>query len=223
VTNNRIGHAFRDPELLQRALTHRSAGSRNNERLEFLGDALVNLIVAEVLFERWPRADEGELTRARAALVREPALAGVARSLQLGDRLELGPGELKSGGFRRDSILADAFEALVAAIYLDAGFATAKTQVLEWFDPLLCELPKGGPEKDPKTRLQEWLQARQLPLPEYRLVSSEGEDHDKTFHVLGVLANPAMEDTATGSSRRQAEQAAAQLLLNRLHSSNERC
>jgi ribonuclease-3 len=222
VTTKRIGHAFGDTELLQRALTHRSAGSRNNERLEFLGDALVNLIVAEALYQRWPRADEGDLTRARAALVREASLAGLARSLELGDLLELGPGELKSGGFRRDSILADAFEALVAAVYLDAGFEAVRERVLSWYGPMLAELPKGGAEKDPKTRLQEWLQARQLPLPEYRLVSSDGEDHDKTFHVLCALGAPAVERTAQGSSRRQAEQAAALLVLNNLEATHER-
>lgn len=219
---DRIGHAFRDPELLQRALTHRSAGSRNNERLEFLGDALVNLVVAEALFQRWPRADEGELTRARAALVREASLANLARQLELGDRLELGPGELKSGGFRRDSILADAFEAIVAAIYLDAGFEACRDRVLSWFETLLHELPRGGPQKDAKTRLQEWLQARQLPLPEYRLVASRGEDHDKVFEIECVLGQPPLQQTAEGGSRRQAEQAAALLILQQLESSHER-
>ena len=219
---DRIGHVFGDPELLQRALTHRSAGSRNNERLEFLGDALVNMIVAEALFQRWPRADEGELTRARAALVREASLAGLARELELGDRLELGPGELKSGGFRRDSILADAFEAIVAAIYLDAGFEACRARVLAWFETLLTDLPRGGPEKDPKTRLQEWLQARQFPLPEYRLVDTTGEDHDKVFRVECFLTAPAAQQTAQGSSRRQAEQAAASLILQQLDRPNER-
>jgi ribonuclease-3 len=174
VRTDRIGHAFRDPELLQRALTHRSAGSRNNERLEFLGDALVNLVVAEALFQRWPRADEGELTRARAALVREASLANLARQLELGD------------------------------------------------EPLLLELPRGGPQKDAKTRLQEWLQARQLPLPEYRLVASRGEDHDKVFEIECVLGQPPLQQTAEGGSRRQAEQAAALLILQQLESSHER-
>lgn len=219
---DRIGHAFNDPELLRRALTHRSAGSRNNERLEFLGDALVNLIVAEALFRRWSRADEGELTRARAALVRETSLAVIARTLELGDRLELGPGELKSGGFRRDSILADALEAVVGAIYLDVGFDACRARVLPWFETQLADLPNGGTAKDAKTRLQEWLQARQFPLPDYQLVAAEGEDHDKTFHVACVLSSPSMEQTGQGSSRRQAEQSAAQLLLDQLEDSNER-
>jgi ribonuclease III len=217
--SDRFDHEFRDPELLRRALTHRSAGARNNERLEFLGDALVNLIVAEALYERFPRADEGELTRARAALVRESALAGIARSLNLGDRLELGPGELKSGGFRRDSILADALEALVGAVYLDAGFDACRAAALPWFEPQLVSLPKGGTEKDPKTRLQEWLQARQAPLPEYRLLAADGEDHDKTFRVLCVLTTPVLEQEGAGSSRRQAEQAAALNILSRIDTS----
>lgn len=218
---DRIAHAFRDPDLLRRALTHRSAGSRNNERLEFLGDALVNLIVADALFRRFPRADEGELTRARAALVREASLASIARDLQLGDRLELGPGELKSGGFRRDSILADAFEAIVAAIYLDAGFDACCARVLPWFEAQLQSLPQGGTAKDAKTRLQEWLQARQFPLPEYRLVAAEGDDHEKTFHVLCVLESPAMEQAGQGSSRRQAEQSAAQQMLTALEPAHD--
>jgi ribonuclease-3 len=222
VATDRIGHRFADPELLRRALTHRSAGSRNNERLEFLGDALVNLIVAEALYARFPRADEGELTRARAALVREGSLAGLARQLELGDRLELGPGELKSGGFRRDSILADALEAVVGAIYLDAGFDACRALVLPWFEPHLASLPSGGTAKDAKTRLQEWLQARQLPLPEYRLLAAEGDDHDKTFHVLCALGTPATEQAGQGSSRRAAEQAAAQAVLEHLEGHHER-
>ena len=216
MSTDRLGHRFDDPDLLRRALTHRSAGSKNNERLEFLGDSLVNLIVAEALFVRWPRCDEGELTRARAALVREAALAEIARSLQLGDRLELGPGELKSGGFRRDSILADALEAVVGAIYLDAGFERCRDVVLPWFEPLIAALPVGKTAKDAKTRLQEWLQARQQALPEYRLVSAEGEDHDKTFNVVCVMEEAGVETPGTGPSRRQAEQAAAQAALDLL-------
>lgn len=210
---DRIGHRFADPELRRRALTHRSAGARNNERLEFLGDALVNLIVAEALFSRWPHADEGALTRARAQLVREESLAQVARSLALGDLLELGPGELKSGGFRRDSILADAVEAVIGAIYLDAGFEICRAAVLRWFEPQLVSLPEGVPEKDPKTRLQEWLQARALALPEYRLLRAEGDDHEKIFHVACITSEPPCEQVGDGSSRRQAEQRAALAVL----------
>ncbi len=216
MVTDRIGHVFADASLRQRALTHRSAGARNNERLEFLGDGLVNMIVAEALYLRHPTADEGWLTRARAQLVREASLAGIARELKLGDQLLLGPGELKSGGYRRDSILADALEALIGAIHLDAGFDTCRTVVLGWFAGRLDTLGAGGTEKDAKTRLQEWLQARALPLPEYVLVDTRGDEHDKTFDVLCRLASPALESIACGSSRRQAEQSAAAHILGRL-------
>src|SRR5688500_10538669 len=187
-----IGHRFARPELLQQALTHRSAGAPHNERLEFLGDALVNLIVAETLYEHWPQADEGALTRARAELVRESALAPIARTLELGSRLTLGPGEMKSGGHRRDSTLADALEAVVAAIYLDAGFEACRAAVLPWFAASMEALPATGrPEKDPKTRLQEWLQGRQKALPQYELVSESGDDHAKHFRVRCNVADPA--------------------------------
>lgn len=211
---DRIGHPFIDPALLAQALTHRSAGAPHNERLEFLGDALVNLFAAEALYTRWPQADEGALTRARAELVRESALAPIGRELQLGERLTLGPGEMKSGGHRRDSILADAVEAVVAAIYLDAGFEVCRQVVLPWFAAAMDALPpphKVG--KDPKTRLQEWLQGRQKPLPVYELVAETGEDHAKTFRVSCTLAQPALVSEGEGSSRRSAEQAAAEAAL----------
>ncbi len=213
---DRIGHVFSDPALRKRALTHRSASGRNNERLEFLGDGLVNVIVAEALYLRHPTADEGWLTRARAQLVCEASLAGIARELALGEQLELGPGELKSGGFRRDSILADALEALIGAIHLDAGFATCRKTVLGWFSSRFDSLTASGTEKDAKTRLQEWLQARALPLPEYVLLDARGEEHDKVFEVLCRLATPALETVAEGSSRRQAEQGAAARMLERI-------
>lgn len=213
---DRIGHHFADPALRQRALTHRSASGRNNERLEFLGDGLVNVIVAEALYLRHPAADEGWLTRARAQLVREATLAGIARELQLGEQLELGPGELKSGGYRRDSILADALEALIGAIHLDAGFETCRRIVLGWFASRLESLTATGTEKDAKTRLQEWLQGRALPLPEYVLVDTRGEEHDKVFDVLCRIASPQIEAVADGSSRRQAEQRAAVRVLEQL-------
>lgn len=211
------GHGFHDPGLLQQALTHRSAGSPHNERLEFLGDALVNQIVAESLYLAWPRADEGALTRARAELVRESALAGIARELKLGEHLVLGPGEMKTGGHRRDSILADAVEALVAAIHLDAGFETCKRVVLAWFAPLMAALPpphKVG--KDPKTRLQEWLQARQRNLPLYALVEEAGDDHARIFRVSCTLTEPALLTMGEGSSRRAAEQQAAEAALQEI-------
>lgn len=216
---DRIGHAFNDPGLLQQALTHRSAGTPNNERLEFLGDSIVNMMVAQALYQRWPKADEGALTRARAELVREGALAVIARSLELGDRLTLGPGEMKSGGHRRDSILADALEAVVAAIYLDAGFAACQAVVLPWFAASMEALPATGrPEKDPKTRLQEWLQARQKALPQYELVSESGDDHAKTFRVRCGVTEPAVSTEGEGASRRLAEQQAAAAALEQLDS-----
>ena len=211
---DRIAHQFAQPGLLAQALTHRSAGAPHNERLEFLGDALVNLFAAEALYARWPRADEGALTRARAELVRESALAPIGRALQLGERLTLGPGEMKSGGHRRDSILADAVEAVVAAIYLDAGFETCRDVVLPWFEAAMEALPpphKVG--KDAKTRLQEWLQGRQTPLPVYELVAETGEDHAKTFRVRCTLVQPVLVSEGEGSSRRSAEQAAAEAVL----------
>jgi ribonuclease III len=211
--NDGFGHRFGDAELLRQALRHRSAGAPHNERMEFLGDALVNLIVAEALHERWPKADEGALTRARAALVRESALAEIARGLELGAALELGPGELKTGGHRRDSILADALEAVVAAIHLDAGFETCKRVVLAWFEPSLAALAVGKVEKDPKTRLQEWLQARQLERPDYQLLESRGDEHERQFVVRCRLSEPAASAEGEGASMRSAEQAAAAAVL----------
>ena len=211
------GHAFADGSLLVQALRHRSAGSPHNERLEFLGDALLNLIVAEQLYLRWPKADEGAMTRARAELVRESALAGVARALDLGPRLILGPGEMKTGGHRRDSILADAVEALIAALYLDGGFDACRNTVLPWFEPLLSALPPlNQVGKDAKTRLQEWLQARQLPLPVYALLEESGDEHDKRFRVGCTLVDPPVASDGSGSSRRAAEQSAAEAALAQL-------
>jgi ribonuclease-3 len=214
---DRLGHRFASAQLLAQALTHRSAGVPHNERLEFLGDALVNLFVAEALYARWPRADEGALTRARAELVRESALAAIARELDLGPRLTLGPGEMKSGGHRRDSILADALEAVVAAIHLDSDFAHCREVVLPWFEPALAALPppnKVG--KDAKTRLRVGLHARQRALPVYELVSESGDDHAKVFRVACTLAEPAARAEGEGSSRRAAEQVAAEEVLGML-------
>lgn len=209
-----LDHRFIRQDLLTQALTHRSAGAPHNERLEFLGDALVNLIIAEALYQHWPQADEGALTRARAELVRESALAPIARQLELGAKLILGPGEMKSGGHRRDSILADALEAVVAAIYLDAGFETCRAVVLPWFQTAMAVLPpphKVG--KDAKTRLQEWLQGKQKPLPVYALLSESGEDHAKTFLISCTLQQPPLVTEGAGGSRRAAEQVAAEAAL----------
>lgn len=207
-----LGYSFTDEDLLRLALTHRSAGRPNNERLEFLGDALVNLVVAEMLFDARPRADEGELSRLRSQLVSEPALAERARELKLGDELRLGSGELKSGGFRRDSILADAFEALVAAIYRDGGYAACCTWLHEMFAAALANV--GPSQKDPKTRLQEWLQGHGLPLPQYELLAEHGEEHARRFEVACVIEQPhAARFEGGGGSRRGAEQEAADAAL----------
>lgn len=211
------GHVFRDPNLLARALTHRSAAPQHNERLEFLGDALLGAVVADALYARWPKAAEGELTRARAELVRESSLAALARRLELGARLVLGPGEMKSGGHRRDSILADALEAVVGAIYLDAGFETCRDIVLPWFADAIDALPPPHRlGKDAKTRLQEWLQARQRPLPVYTLLSESGEDHAKIFRAECLLADPPLRGEGEAASRRAAEQLAAEAVLDAL-------
>lgn len=210
------GHRFNDQGLLLQALTHRSAGAPHNERLEFLGDALLGLVAAEALYQRWPRADEGAMTRARAELVRESTLARIARRLDLGPRLVLGPGEMKSGGHRRDSILSDALEAVIAAIYLDAGLDACRAVVMDWLAPELDALVVGKVGKDPKTRLQEWLQGRQHPLPTYELLGESGSEHDKTFHVRCSTAQPTATAEGEGGSRRAAEQQAAEKVLAQL-------
>jgi ribonuclease III len=210
----RFPHEFRNPALVEQALTHRSAGKPNNERLEFLGDSLVGVLVAELLFELHARADEGDLTRMRAQLVNGAALAEVARSLSLGDALRLGPGELKSGGHRRESILADAFEALVAAVYLDAGWDACRACVRLLFAERAAQLR--APEKDAKTRLQELLQARGMPLPIYELVASTGDDHAKVFDVACVLERPPLRVDGRASNRRAAEQIAANSALEQI-------
>jgi ribonuclease-3 len=210
-----LNYRFRDPTLARLALTHRSIGKPNNERLEFLGDALLGAIIAEMLYEAHPKASEGELSRLRAQLVNGQALAVVARELELGEGLQLGPGELKSGGFRRESILADAFEATIAAIYLDGGFDACRDAVRGLFAERIAALRRSS--KDAKTRLQEWLQAKGLPLPHYELVASHGEDHAKTFDVSCAITEPmAFVAEAHGGYRRAAEQDAAELVLSQL-------
>lgn len=210
-----FNYRFRDPALAQLALTHRSMGKPNNERLEFLGDALLGAIIAEMLFEVHPKASEGELSRLRAQLVSGQALAVVARDLDIGDELKLGTGELKTGGFRRDSILADAFEALVAAVYMDGGFDACRDTVRGLFGERIAALRRSS--KDAKTRLQEWLQAGGWPLPLYDLVASHGEDHAKTFDIRCAVSEPLpLIAETTGASRRAAEQDAAEIVLNQL-------
>ncbi|MGD9000419.1 MAG: ribonuclease III [Granulosicoccaceae bacterium] len=210
-----LHYTFTDSSLLQEALTHRSAGSRNNERLEFLGDAILGMLVAEELYKRFPDASEGEMSRMRASLVRGDVLAEIAQSLELGEHLKLGPGELKSGGFRRASILADALEAILGAIYLDSQLASCRDFVAHHFASRIAAISPDEVLKDPKTRLQEYLQARQIPLPEYDVVAVEGEAHKQRFTVeCRVEGLQAV--TASASSRRKAEQAAAASILEEL-------
>jgi ribonuclease-3 len=208
------------PQALRLALTHRSAGRENNERLEFLGDAALGLIIAEALWQRFPTADEGELSRRRASLVNRDSLARVARGLKLGDYLHLGPGELRTGGHARDSILADALEAIIGAVYSDLGFEAARSMVLRLFAGRLEQHPSSAALKDPKTRLQEWLQARRRPVPEYAVTEVTGAAHDQQFKVLCRLIDDGVEVLGEGSSRRRAEQAAAESLLQRLLTSS---
>ncbi|HMM47883.1 MAG TPA: ribonuclease III [Thiobacillaceae bacterium] len=204
-----LGYTFARADLLTQALTHRSYGAVNNERLEFLGDSVLNCSVARALYDAFPDLPEGSLSRLRANLVRQETLAGVAADLRLGDSLRLGEGELKSGGFRRPSILADALESLFGAIFLDAGFETAQRVVRGLFDPLIAKIDPRASGKDPKTQLQEILQARRLPLPEYRLLDTHGEAHDQSFVVECALTRPALSTRGVGKSRRAAEQEAA--------------
>jgi ribonuclease-3 len=210
-----LDYRFRDPSLVELALTHRSVGRPNNERLEFLGDAFLGAVVAEMLYEAHPHASEGELSRLRAQLVNGQALAMIARELELGDRLRLGPGELKSGGFRRESILADAFEAMIAAVYLDGGFEACRDVIRRLFAERVAALPRSS--KDAKTRLQEFLQAGGWPLPRYVLIASHGDDHAKQFDVRCTVDEPQpCEAEASGSSRRAAEQEAAEAVFAQL-------
>ncbi|MBW8369827.1 MAG: ribonuclease III [Thiobacillus sp.] len=211
-----LGYTFSRPDLLTQALTHRSYGATNNERLEFLGDSVLNCSVARALYDAFPDLPEGSLSRLRANLVRQETLAEIAATLQLGDSLRLGEGELKSGGFRRPSILADALESLFGAVFLDAGFDAAQRVVRGLFDPLVAKIDPRASGKDAKTQLQELLQSRRLPLPEYHLVDTEGEAHDQSFIVECVLTKPAINTRGVGKSRRAAEQEAARLACEQL-------
>jgi ribonuclease-3 len=205
-----------DLALFETALTHRSAEAPNNERLEFLGDAVLGMITAQYLFERFPEADEGALSRLRARLVSGDSLARLAAGIGLGEQLVLGQGELKTGGFRRESILADALEALCGALYLDGGLAAAHAAVLHLLAPALQSLTLPAELKDPKTRLQELLQARGLPLPRYSVDSVAGELHAQVFRVTCEVEPLAARATAAGSSRRRAEQGAAERVLEQI-------
>ncbi|HZZ93613.1 MAG TPA: ribonuclease III [Usitatibacter sp.] len=212
----RLGHAFADPGLAAQALTHRSFGTPHNERLEFLGDSLLNCAVATILYERFPKLPEGDLSRLRAGLVNQSSLSEVAGTLGLGERLRLGEGELKSGGFRRPSILADALEALLGAVFLDAGFDAVRKCVETLLEEKLRKAQDAPVNKDPKTELQEHLQGRKLQLPRYAVMKTEGEAHDQTFTVDCVVDDLGLKATGQGASRRTAEQAAAQGVLAQL-------
>jgi ribonuclease-3 len=212
----RLGYSFRDPGLLEAALTHRSASSTNYERLEFLGDSVLNFAVALLAFRSFPEAPEGDLSRYRAALVSSPSLATIGGELELGEQLRLGSGELKSGGFRRDSILADSLEAILGAIYLDGGIDAARDVIERLLGARLRELPAAETLKDPKTRLQEELQSRGLALPKYALEEVGGEPHEQWFVASCEAPDLARRATGRGSSRRRAEQEAAQRVLESL-------
>ncbi len=211
-----IGHAFLRPELLDQALTHRSFAAVHNERLEFLGDGVLNCVIAAELFERFPTLAEGELSRLRASLVRQEALHQLAQGVALGAELRLGEGELKSGGFERPSILADALEAVIGAIFLDGGFGAARAAILRWYGPLVAGLDPVSPGKDPKTLLQELLQGRRLALPQYVVVSTSGAAHNQSFEVECRIPGLAVRVAGRGPSRRSAEQEAALRALEQI-------
>ncbi|MEY3651022.1 MAG: RNase [Pseudomonadota bacterium] len=206
-----IGHDFSNKALLTQALTHRSFGSTNNERLEFLGDGVLNFIIASQLYLKFPKLDEGDLSRLRAHLVKEPTLGELALTLNIGDALKLGEGELKSGGWRRPSVLADALEAMIGAVFLDAGFAAAESVVIKLFTPLIEKIDPKAIGKDPKSLLQEYLQSKKIDVPSYEVLAIEGEAHCQTFRVECRVAKFNIVTQGEGTSRRAAEQQAAEL------------
>ena len=212
----RIGYTFARPDLLAQALTHRSHGASHNERLEFLGDGVLNCVIAAELYERFGELNEGDLSRLRANLVRQEPLRRLAQDVGLGERLRLGEGEVRSGGSARPSILADAFEALIGAVFLDGGFEVARAVIRRLYAPMLAELDPANPGKDPKTLLQELLQARRLPLPQYSVVATQGAAHEQRFEVECVIADLSLRTKGNGSSRRIAEQEAARRAFEQL-------
>lgn len=212
-----LNYRFSDPQLLELALTHRSANSSNNERLEYLGDAILGFIVAEALFLKLGDVSEGVLTRKRAALVKKETLAELARKLELGQFIQLGSGERKTGGWRRDSILSNTLEAIIGAIYLDSDFDRCKKFIVELYDVLLSSPDPEDSSKDSKTELQEYLQSKKLPLPSYTVVAEEGEAHKRVFQVECVIAVLDKPILATGKSKRIAEQQAARFALKQIY------
>jgi ribonuclease-3 len=211
-----LGYSFRQDGLLRQALTHRSYGSQHNERLEFLGDSVLNCTIARALYDTFPSFPEGTLSRMRANLVKQETLAEIAVRLKLGEYLLLGEGELKSGGFRRPSILADTLESIFGAVFLDAGFEAAQAVVLRLFEPVIAGIDPNVSGKDAKTQLQEWLQGRRHPLPDYQLAGTRGEAHDQVFVVACHIPALGITTRGEGRSRRAAEQEAAQAVLNQV-------
>jgi ribonuclease III len=214
------GYTFQNTELLETALTHRSTGKNNNERLEFLGDSILGFVITEKLYQLFPNEPEGVLTRLRANLVNKETLAGLARQLDLGAAVKLGPGERKSGGWRRDSILSNTLESVIGAIYLDAGMTASKQFILSLYQELLANLDADNIGKDPKTVLQEILQAKKLPVPLYQIIDEQGDAHQKTFTVVCTIEDLGYRATAKGKSKRGAEQAAASLVLKEMTNKN---
>lgn len=212
----KLGYTFKLQALLLQALTHRSANNKHNERLEFLGDSILSFVIANELYHRFPQVDEGDMSRMRATLVRGNTLSEIAREFELGECLFLGPGELKSGGFRRDSILADAVEALIGGIFLDSDIKTIERLILAWYQSRLAEISPGDKQKDPKTRLQEYLQGHHLPLPSYLVVQVRGEAHDQEFTIHCQVTGLEEPVVGIGSSRRKAEQIAAEKAMQQL-------
>ena len=219
--SKKIGYSFNKPELLIQALTHRSAKGQHNERLEFLGDSILGFVIAEALFEKFPKHDEGDLTRMRSSLVKGVTLAEIGRDFNLGEHLILGPGELKSGGHRRESILEDAIEAIIGAVYLDSDICRCKQLILTWFAERLNAIKPGNEQKDPKTRLQEYLQGRKISLPIYDVIDTSGQSHNQQFTVRCITEVVDTEVIAKGTSRRKAEQSAAQQVLALLDEINQ--
>ncbi|MGI2169018.1 ribonuclease III [Shewanella sp. MF05960] len=212
-----LGYEFNNVELLTQALTHRSAANKHNERLEFLGDSILSIVISDALYHQFPKATEGDLSRMRATLVKGDTLTLIAKEFKLGDYLFLGPGELKSGGFRRESILADAVEAIIGAVYLDANLDVCRGLLLSWYEERLANIKPGINQKDPKTILQEHLQGFKKPLPDYQVVAVEGEAHDQTFTVECKISELNQVVTGVASSRRKAEQLAAAQVLELLN------
>ncbi|CAL4321726.1 Ribonuclease 3 [Buchnera aphidicola (Neophyllaphis podocarpi)] len=211
-----LGYDFHHEELLHRALTHRSASNNHNERLEFLGDSILSFVIAAALYHRFPYINEGDMSRMRATLVRGNTLSEIAGEFTLGKYLRLGPGELKSGGYRRESILANAVEALIGGIFLDSNIKKVEKLILKWYESRLNNISPGDKQKDPKTRLQEFLQSKHLPLPSYIIIEICGEAHEQKFTINCEISNFSEDLIGIGSSRRKAEQKAAQNALIKL-------